>query len=250
MKYFFLILFWISSLQAQELRVPELRDPVMDEVGLLSPEVTTGLSRILSTLSSQKGTQIAVFITQDLQGRSLEDFAIKVVEKWKLGTEKDDRGALLLIVRGERKIRIEVGRGLEGELTDLVSRDIIDREMTTRFRSGEFDLGVLQAVLKMIRVAEPDFPLDTVLDEDRNLDQRSRGGSAVALVILLLFLYKFLMFGFVALGPPELVALVLGASRSSGWGRGGFRGGGGFGGGGGWSGGGGSFGGGGASGGW
>ena len=245
LRVLFVFLFFSKGLGAQELRIPPMSQPVIDQVGLMSSRVVASLSEILRALHAQTGTQMAILVTQDTQGLSLEEFSIKIVENWKLGSEKSDRGALLLIVRGERKIRIEVGRGLEGELTDLRSRDIIDNKITPAFRKGDFDLGVTQGLVAMIQYSEPDFSLDNVLKVRKQSADRSREPAGVTQGVFLFFLLKILLLGFGFFAPPELRSQFRGRGR---WGGGGF--GGGFGGSGGWSGGGGSFGGGGASGGW
>jgi uncharacterized protein len=251
LRVLFVLLFFSQGLVAQELRVPELRDPVTDEVGLLSPDVSAALSGILRALYAQTGTQMAILVTQDTQGRSLEDFSIKIVEKWKLGSEKSDRGALLLIVRGERKIRIEVGRGLEGDLTDLRSRDIIDHRIAPAFKNGNFDLGVTDGILTMIQYSHPDFSLESFSKVRSNMKSLSAETSGFTQGTFVLFLLQIFLLGFFFLGPSEWFAQGGGRGpwrrrgyHGNGWSPGSGRGGGG------WSGGGGGFGGGGASGNW
>ena len=264
--------------------VPALTGRVVDQARLLSPATAAKLERDLAALEASDSTQVAVLTVPSLDGDSLEEFSIKVVEAWKLGRDRKDNGALLLVAHKERKVRIEVGRGLEGKLTDLVSGRIIRGDIVPRFKQGDFDGGIAAGVGAIV---------GTVRGEYRWVGGERRGGRGghreglgtyvVIFVVFLLLARMGLILGTVAGGValPVVAAMLFPAITYNGQvalgvvglilglitaavmrlvgalggragfflGPGGFLGGGG-GGGGGFSGGGGSFGGGGASGDW
>ena len=141
----FVALLIVASLVAAALEVPYLGGRVNDLAGILSEDAEIRLEAALEALERQTGSQVAVLTVPSMEGDSIEDFAIRVVETWKLGREGIDDGVLLLIARDDRLVRIEVGYGLEGALTDAQSRRIIAELMTPHFRSGDFDTGVESA---------------------------------------------------------------------------------------------------------
>ena len=231
-----LLIVLAGSVAAAALQVPAPEAYVQDRAELLGPETERKLEAALQQLDEAESTQIAVLTIPSLEGESLEEYALAVAERWGIGSRQQDNGALLLIARNERRIRIEVGYGLEHLLTDLVTGRIIDHEITPHFRQGDFDGGVIAGVQAMVKAVHGAYQGQGETTERR----RSPWG----LLALLLFL------------GPGLLRISLGGSRRRGYRRGGiFIGGlgGGFGGGrgGGFGGfGGGGFGGGGASGRW
>lgn len=142
----FLILFSGLTLDAVALDVPYLSGRVNDLAELLSPEARERIERRLRQTEESKGAQVVLLTIPGLEDESLEAFSIRVVETWKLGRKGVDDGVLLLVVRDERKIRLEVGYGLEPVLTDLASRRIIDYLMVPAFRKGDFSAGIESAV--------------------------------------------------------------------------------------------------------
>jgi len=139
--------------QAQQ-AVPALESRVTDLVGTLTPAQRAGLEEKLAAFEARKGAQIAVLIVPTTQPEAIEQYSIRVVDAWKLGREKPDDGALLLVAMQDRALRIEVGRGLEGALTDLVANRIIDETITPRFREGDFAAGIASGVDRMIAVVD------------------------------------------------------------------------------------------------
>lgn len=240
---------FIFSLPAFALDVPALKGRVNDYADMISPSTEQQMEIMLANLENTDSTQIAVLTVPSLEGDSLEEFSMRVVEQWKLGQKNKDNGALLLVSKGDRKMRIEVGYGLEGVLTDVLAGQIVDNVITPEFRSGKIDEGFLLATAAMVKAAKGEF-------KGSGLKRKSRGGASLFKVLFLLLFLPIWMFSFMGRagrrgGGGLLPLLLLGgmmssSSRSSGFGGGGF-GGGGFGG---FSGGGGGFGGGGASGGW
>ncbi len=131
---------------ALALDVPALRGRVTDDANVLSAAAETRIDKKLEALETDTGAQVAVLSIDTLAGDSLEDFSLRVAETWKLGREDQDDGALLLIVKGDRKMRLEVGYGLEPTLTDVMSRRSLDEILRPSFRAGDFDGGVERAV--------------------------------------------------------------------------------------------------------
>ena len=284
---------WLAALMtavpaaAQPLRpVPPLEARVTDLTGTLTQAEQAGLEAELAGFESRKGAQIAVLIVPSTEPEAIEQYSIRVVDAWKLGRAAPDDGALLLVAKDDRAMRIEVGRGLEGTLTDLVSKRIVSDTIAPYFRQGDFAGGIAAGVGQMIRVIdgeplpEPDrgwaggadrlgemlpflfglvFIGSMVL---RAIFGRALGSLATGGVIGAIVWWLTQVFGLaIAVGIVVIiVSLFLGiasphrwSSRPGhgGWSSGGWRsGGGGSSGGGGFSGGGGSFGGGGASGRW
>jgi uncharacterized protein len=132
--------------------VPFLSGRVVDEAGLLSAAARQRIDGELGALERETGDQVAVLILQSLGGEPLEEYSVKVAQTWKLGQKGKDNGILLLISRDDRRLRIEVGYGLEGTLTDLRSNEIIDQVIRPRFRQGDFDGGVEQGVDAIVKV--------------------------------------------------------------------------------------------------
>ena len=145
---------WSSALLAAEVPVPELRARVTDRTATLDQASTAALEERLRAFEDRTGSQIAVLVISTTQPEAIEQYALRVVEAWQLGREGVDDGALLLVAVEDRNVRIEVGYGLEGALTDLVSRRIISESILPSFRSGDIPGGIDLGVDRMIAVAE------------------------------------------------------------------------------------------------
>ncbi len=146
---------------AAALEVPYLSGRVDDQAGMLDDAFELQLEERLRLLEDETGAQVAVLTVPSLEGDPIEDFSMRVVDTWKLGREGVDDGVLILIARDDRRMRIEVGYGLEGALTDAQAGRIIDRLMTPRFREGDFDGGVgaaVEAVSAAVRGEALDLP--------------------------------------------------------------------------------------------
>ena len=154
--FLFILLLFLPAV-AHPLDVPQLRGRVNDYAGMLSPQGKAAVERELSALEQSDSTQVVVLTVPSLEGASLEEFSIQVAEAWRIGQKGLDNGAILLVAKGERKIRIEVGRGLEGRLTDLVSGRIIRDRMAPRFKAGDFDGGVLAGVQAIAQVVRGEY---------------------------------------------------------------------------------------------
>jgi uncharacterized protein len=135
---------WISPAAGKE--VPFLSGRVNDLADLLSSQAENDIEMRLEALETESGAQIAVLTIHSLEGEVLEDYSLQVAETWKLGRGQFDDGALLLIVRDERKMRLEVGYGLEPILPDAIAKRILDTVLQPRFREGDFDGGVIASI--------------------------------------------------------------------------------------------------------
>jgi len=221
---------------------PPLTGRVVDQADILSSSVEGELTRKLKSHEAETTNQVVVVTLPSLQGYPIEDFGYQLGRHWGIGQEGRNNGALLIVAPQERKVRIEVGYGLEGDLTDALAKLIIENEITPAFRKGSYDKGVgagVDAILAAIA--------GTYEAKPRGTSGQAAGKVGPFLVIVFLLLLFGLPFCIFLANLDDRSGGPWGG-RSSGWGRGS---GGGFGGGGGgFSGGGGGFGGGGSSGGW
>ena len=225
------------------LSVPSLTSPIVDNANLISDGVEQNINNQLEELSNSTGIQLAVLTIPTLEGEVLESYSMKVAETWKLGSAEKDTGVLLLIALEERSIRIEVGYGLEGVLTDTKCGLIIRNIIAPEFRNGNYQAGIVNAVNNITGLVKGDESLVSkkVLNE-------SSGDSSAFIFMGIVLLYGFIFVMAVVTskkrGPrtgtgTRTTPYVHNVPRSFGGGSSG-----------GFSGGGGGFGGGGASGGW
>ena len=276
----FLLLFFTAVLAQVE--IPELSHRVTDLTATLSGQQVAALENRLAAFEAKKGSQIAILIVPTTQPEDIAQFGIRVAEAWKIGRQNVDDGVILIIAKEDRKLRLEVGYGLEGTIPDAIAKRVIAETITPFFKKGDFAGGIDAGVIQLMQLIEGEtLPVPTSVPNT----QMNEG-------VFMLILFAGLVAGFIlsaimgqvmggmlaGLGSGALAALFYGLSfaavliglivffivgvRQSGGGRwssggGGFGGGGfgsgGFGGGSGGSwggGGGGSFGGGGASGSW
>jgi uncharacterized protein len=148
------LLVCFSFAAAADVAVPPLSGRVVDQTGTLTSGDIASLTQTLKDLETRKGSQIAVLIVPTTDQESIEQFSIRVAEAWKIGRKKIDDGALLVVAKNDRHLRLEVGYGLEGALTDATTKRIIDEDITPKFKSGDFAGGISAGVNRMIRVIE------------------------------------------------------------------------------------------------
>ncbi len=272
-----LLLFCLGVIAQAEVVVPTLNARVIDLTNTLNAEQKSNLEQSLGALEQEKGSQLAILIVATTSPEAIEDYSMRVVEKWKLGRKGVDDGVLLLIAKNDRKMRIEVGYGLEGVITDLSAGRIIKEYIAPEFRQGRFYDGVLAGTEHLSGLIKGEPLPKPVTSQGTNNDNpylvfmifaasfiapffASIFGRILTVLIITLAGSAFVWFTSQDLYLTLLAAAMLGlfsaafsAPRSSSYRDGGGYGGG-FGGGsssgGGFSGGGGGFGGGGASGGW
>jgi uncharacterized protein len=144
------------------LDVPPLKGYVNDYANMMSRETRARLESELRDFEQSDSTQVAVLTVESLEGDVLESFSIRVAETWKIGQKGKDNGVLLLVVKKDRKTRIEVGRGLEGKLTDLTAGRIVQLVINPQFKRGDFDAGFLSGIRAIIDATRGEFRADQV----------------------------------------------------------------------------------------
>jgi len=235
---------------------PALTGRIVDEAGLLSPEQRAAIEAQLVDLEQKSTDQLAVVTLNSLQDYPIEDYGYQLGRKWGIGQKGKDNGVLLIVAPNERKVRIEVGRGLEPQLTDAMSKLIIENAILPQFRRGDYAAGIAAGVRDI---------KDVVLGDAEEVKQRAHKASdeldfwQMVLILFWIGVVLFVLFAVVqsvnqqaqqaaaGRGPQRRRGPVFYPVDSGSWGGSDWSGGGG---GGGWSGGGGDFGGGGSSGSW
>lgn len=235
-----LLLLYALAVQAQP-SFPLLSSRVVDQAGLLDAPVKTQLTRMLAAHEKATTEQVVVVTVPDLQGYSIADYGYQLGRFWGIGQKGKDNGALLIVAPKERKIRIEVGYGLEGRLTDAQSSVIINQVMAPAFKKGDFAGGISRGTQALLQVLGGSPLKEQAANTDSHSHDAPKIPMAIVFLILMIIVTTFLGGGRRGSGRALLSGALLGSL---------LRRGGSGGGGGGFSGGGGSFGGGGASGGW
>lgn len=235
---------WFAYPAAAEPKYPALTGRVVDSADLLSPAEEQALTETLKQLEDKSSDQLVVVTLPSLQGYTIEDFGYQLGRHWGIGTKELDNGVLLIVAPNERKVRIEVGYGLEPILTDALSRVIIDNAILPRFRSGDFPGGIRDGVGDIgLALTGDAAELERRAKVRRDADEVPIDWFTILFYIAIFVLILYLSSHGVVVAP--------GSGRSGRSGRSGWGGGGGWSsGGGGFSGGGGGFGGGGSSGSW
>jgi|WetSurMetagenome_2_1015567.scaffolds.fasta_scaffold11310_4 uncharacterized protein len=173
--------------------VPYLGGRVNDHAGLLTSETTVALEAMLKAHEDSTSNQVVVLTVTTLEGEEIEPFAIRVAETWKLGRKGKDNGVLLLVAKSERKVRIEVGRGLEGNLTDLTCGRIIRHEIVPRFKEGDYDGGIRAGTVSILAAIAGAY----------TADGEGEGGEGIVEMGVNLFAFGFFL---VVITPFTLVA--------------------------------------------
>jgi len=228
---------------------PRPQAPVVDSANIISDSKEMELNSVLRELWQSGGSQVQILTLPSLGGMPIAQMAFEVAEKWTLGTEKQDNGVLLLVALEEKRIRIEVGEGLEGSLPDGSAWKIIEDSMTPLFRAGQPSAAIYVGAQLIVQKTDPQFSWTG----GSRPQSTSVGQDSEARFFLILIIFIFLLH-FMSQGPRggSRTGVLDGRSGTydGSYGADHWSGGGGFGGSGGWSGGGGGFSGGGASGGW
>ena len=260
---------FLCAIPAAAQGFPELSGRVVDQADLLPPEHEAALSQRLEALERQSSRQLVVATVTSLNGLEIEDYGYQLGRHWGIGQEGANNGVVLLVAPNERKVRIEVGYGLEGVMTDALSSQIVRNDILPYFREGDFRGGInagVEAIVAQLQ-APPEAAEQRALEAARNAErgERRRGGGSGFVLIFWLVVIGFIVIPMLSSGfsgrkyrgrrrgrrggGPVVIwgpGWGGGSSHGSSWGGSSWGGGGG----GGFSGGGGSFGGGGASGGW
>lgn len=247
----------LAAILAAQPRFPPLSGRIVDEAGLLSAEDERELTQTLADIEAASTDQVVIYTARGLQGYPIEDFGYQLGRTWQIGQREKNNGVILIVAPAERKVRIEVGRGLEPQLTDALSALIVQNAVLPAFRRGDFPAGIKAAVRDIRDILLGDA--EAVRERARTTQTRDAPDAEtwLSLIIIVLFIAFILWVQFRQSRQLPASSRYRRAGQGArdrdivfipgGWGGGG-RGGGS--GGGGWGGGGGDFGGGGASGGW
>lgn len=240
---FFIIQFLCLVPVSRAVEIPILTGRVNDYASMISAQAETQINEKLARLEDRESTQVVVLTIESLEGEPLEDYSIRLAEAWKIGQKEFDNGVILLVSRKDRKVRIEVGYGLEGALTDLTAGRIVDNDIVPLFKKGQFDQGFVRGVDMIVAAVKGEYSASQKAVESED----SEGSFFPVLIILILIIYFYSQVPRGGGGQGSGPVIFTGGHGGGGF-YGGSRGGGSFGGG--FSGGGGGFGGGGASGSW
>lgn len=233
-----LILLILGASMLLPLEAPPLKARINDRANILSSAEESRLEKLLEEAESKTTSQFALLTLPGLQGESLEDYSIRVADKWKIGQKGLDNGVIVIIAMAERKIRIEVGYGLESILTDAKCGYIIRNQIVAAFREKEFFKGIHKAFTTITGIVNKEFDISPEeLARYKKSQKKGKGGMIpFGFFILLIFIFMNIFRG--GRGSGRGGSIFWGGGSGGGFGGGGFSGGGG------------SFGGGGASGGW
>src|SRR6516165_8126462 len=229
-----LLCFVVATSALAALTFPELTGRVVDEAGILDPATKAALERKLADFETKTTGQIVVVVLKSLRGTSIEDYGYQLGRHWQIGQKDKNNGALLIVAPNERKVRIEVGYGLEGTLTDAISKFIIENSILPRFKAGDFQGGIRRGIEDIIQVLGGDA--EEWQSRAQSFAADTARHDAWAALFLVLFVVGGLIFcgirgGFIC----QMIFWVLFSGRSSGFASAGssWSGGGSFGGGGG-----------------
>ncbi|RYZ83806.1 MAG: hypothetical protein EOP06_19245, partial [Proteobacteria bacterium] len=167
-SFLFGLILLMTCFAGAEFKVPRLTGPVMDEVGILRPDHRRQIEALIRDYNSQGKAQIQLLVVPSLDDTAIEEATIKTTDAWKLGTEKKDNGILFFIAPNERKMRIEVGQGLEGTLTDVEAKRIIEDSVIPLFRSKDMSTGVVVGVVRIIQLVDREYA-DQHLQQEANI---------------------------------------------------------------------------------
>ena len=248
------ILAFVASAGAQEIEFPQLTGRVVDVATILSAKTEARITDLSAVHESRTTNQVVVATLPSLQGRTIEEYANRLFRHWGIGQKDKNNGVLLLVAPNDRKVRIEVGYGLEATLTDALARAIIEQNILPAFRAGDLQRGVVDGVTSIIRASggNPEIGVTrptgdhSVRDSNRRWEDHPILSPFLFVLMTILFTWVFARMDRHPGGTGG--GRYTGWSSGSGYSGGGFSGGGSSGGG--FSGGGGSSGGGGASGSW
>jgi uncharacterized protein len=154
-----IIIAWIcltGAGAAQTLTFPTLSGRVVDEAGLLSPTARAALTDSLASLEAKTADQLVVVTLKSLQGTSIADYGYQLGRRWQIGQKDKNNGVLLIVVARERQVRIEVGYGLEGTLTDALTKFIIETSILPRFKTDDLSGGIELGVERIVQVLTGD----------------------------------------------------------------------------------------------
>ncbi|MDP2681346.1 MAG: TPM domain-containing protein [Deltaproteobacteria bacterium] len=210
--YIVLSIIIIVSSNAHALDVPKLQGYINDYADMISPSAKAELEQELKVFEQTDSTQVVILTIPTLEQEVIEDFGIKVGDAWKIGQNNKDNGIIFIVAKQERKMRIEVGRGLEGRLTDLMAGRIIDLVVKPRFKRGDYDGGFIAGISSVIDATRGEFKADG------NRNNQNHNNSSYFLTFLVFCFIAILVIGTFsriaggvagAIGLPALVHFIL-----------------------------------------
>ena len=178
----------ISTAFAADVAVPDLKAHVTDLTATLTAEQHAALESKLAAFEQRKGSQLAVLLVPSTQPETVEQYSMRVVEQWKIGRKGLDDGVLLLIAKNDRKLRIEVGRGLEGVIPDAIAKHIIDEYIAVEFKKGDFNAGINAGVDRMIKLVDGE-PLPAPKAKSRGTSSKFSMEDWIGYGAILLFIF-------------------------------------------------------------
>jgi uncharacterized protein len=173
------LLFFLSPIQAQDVKYPDYIGYVNDFAGILDNASASDLEALITSIEKDTGAEIAVVTVDTLQGITIEEYAVELFEKWGIGKAEEDNGLLILVASTERKVRIEVGNGLEGIITDLEAGRIIDETIVPSFKEGEYSRGIYDAV---VTISNQVYGEEEMALEDGSERKSTGSGSSLSAV--------------------------------------------------------------------
>jgi uncharacterized protein len=186
------------SSQAEDVRFPSPAGFVNDHAGVLSPGIKSQLEGVLTQFERKTGAEIAVLTVNSTQPLTIEQYAVELFQKWGIGKKGKDNGILILVAAGDRKVRIEVGYGLEGAVTDLQSKMIIEDLMVPAFKKGDYDTGIAAAAATLAKIVANEYGVEFDLKKQgmtmpvRTRPKKSPLGSLFTLLFfMLIFGFRF-----------------------------------------------------------
>lgn len=186
MKKILTLLFISVAIFAADINFPELTGRVVDEAGILKQETKDKLTEILANHESNTTNQVVVVTVNSLQGQDIESYSLNLGRHWGIGQKDKNNGVLLVIAPNEREVRIEVGYGLEGSLTDAISNEIIQRVIVPKFKEGNFEQGILDGTTKILDFIDEDSENDYVVDPIEDMFYTFSSGVVGGSIILVL----------------------------------------------------------------
>lgn len=210
-----IIIIFLFNVSVLGLEVPTLFFPITDKANIISSKVEKELNNVLTNTYESGSVQLHILTIPSLEGETLEDYSIKVANNWELGSKEKNNGVLLLISLSEGLVRIEVGSGAEGFLTDIESHEII-MKMTEKFKENDYDTGVISAVIQILEKAKIETSSPLLKEHaESNLEKIS------ILIILLIIITLFITGnGHLALDFINIILIII-DFKSSGKSRGG-----------------------------
>jgi uncharacterized protein len=188
-----------SSFYAAAADVPYLSGRVVDDAEILSAPARNRLNAALKAHEQRTTNQIAILTVPSIRGESVEEYALTVFEQWKLGQQDKDNGVLVVVVPNDRRMRIEVGYGLEGTLTDVAAARIIRNVMTPHFKAGDFDRGIEEGVSAIVDQLEGRAVSTAAAVEDTRSSENSSGLQVPDLPLTERILFGAFIFGIIGL---------------------------------------------------